>query len=191
MTVSKHEMPHPYVRLARKQIEAYVMHKKFLSVDEAFALCGDPALWTPRRACFVSIKTTQGHLRGCIGTILPSRPTLAEEILANAVSAASRDPRFHPLAEEELSHICISVDILFPPELVRSESELDPKRYGVIVEKGHARGVLLPDLEGVENTSEQLAIACAKAGIRTLEGATLYRFLVERYRERGISNEII
>lgn len=192
MTVSGYEVPHPYVRLARKQIEAYVMHKKLLSAEEALLLCADSAIWTPRRACFVSIKTTKGHLRGCIGTILlPSRSTLAEELLANAVAAASRDPRFPPLTEEELPHIRVSVDILSLPELVRSESELDPKRYGVIVEKGNSRGVLLPNLEGVESTSEQLAIACAKAGIRTLEGTTLYRFIVERYLERGIPDESV
>ncbi|WP_300523867.1 AmmeMemoRadiSam system protein A [Aminiphilus sp.] len=189
MSVSGYEAPHPYVRLARKQIEAYVMHKKLLSAEEALLLCEDSAIWTPGRACFVSIKTTEGHLRGCIGTILPSHSTLADELLANAVAAASRDPRFLPLTEEELPNIHVSVDILSLPELVRSESELDPKRYGVIVEKGNSRGVLLPNLEGVESTSEQLAIACAKAGIRTREGATLYRFVVERYPERDVSDE--
>ncbi|HCL79875.1 MAG TPA: AmmeMemoRadiSam system protein A, partial [Synergistaceae bacterium] len=135
-----------------------------------------------RAACFVSLKK-RGALRGCIGTILPRHESLAEEIEQNSVAAATQDPRFPPVGLEELSDIEISVDILSEPEAVTDLRELDPKRYGVIVERGGRRGVLLPDLEGVDSVEEQLAIAARKAGLPGPEGSAILRFTVRRIRE--------
>jgi AmmeMemoRadiSam system protein A len=142
-----------------------------------------------RAACFVSIKTDEGDLRGCIGTIEPAKETLAEELIANAVSSATRDPRFAPVAPAELSHLRYSVDVLSTPEPAKFE-ELDPKVYGVIVEdeSGSRRGLLLPDLKGVETASQQVDIAARKAGIALATPLKLFRFRVERYRESAQVN---
>jgi AmmeMemoRadiSam system protein A len=141
-------------------------------------------LLTTRAPCFVSLKTLSGELRGCIGTIEPSRDTLAEEIIANAISAAINDPRFDPVQPEELSNLRYSVDVLFPPEETPME-DLDPSTYGVIVEDkgGDRRGLLLPDIPGIDNAQQQVEIAARKAGIRPDEPVRLWRFKVERYRE--------
>ncbi|MBQ6527529.1 MAG: AmmeMemoRadiSam system protein A, partial [Clostridia bacterium] len=142
---------------------------------------GLPTELTGRRAgAFVSIHK-QGRLRGCIGTILPTRKSLAEEIIHNAVSAASEDPRFDPIAPDELKWLEISVDVLGEPENIDSEKELDVRRYGVIVSRGGRRGLLLPDLEGVDTVEQQIAIARKKAGIREGEPVRLQRFEVVRH----------
>lgn len=136
-----------------------------------------------RAGAFVTIKK-KGELRGCIGTIQATRANLAEEIISNAISAASRDPRFPPVREEELAELEISVDVLEEPEPVHDLSELDPLTYGVIVEKGFRRGLLLPDLEGVETVEKQLGIALQKAGLSPftdLDDIRIYRFRVKRY----------
>ena len=146
--------------------------------------------WSPEEAldqkgaCFVSLKTKEGHLRGCIGTILSSYSSLSEEVIENAIAAASEDPRFAPVEQEELKNIVVSVDILSEPEKIDSENDLDPKRYGVIVSKGMRKGVLLPDLEGVDSVEKQLTIASQKAGIFSLDNVTIYRFTVQRFPER-------
>lgn len=134
-----------------------------------------------RRGVFVSLKM-QGRLKGCIGTYEPATPSVAEEVIANAISAATRDPRFMPVRLPELGEIDISVDILSPPEPVRSISELDSERYGVIIKSGFRRGLLLPDIEGVDTAGEQVKIARRKAGIGPAEPIELYRFEVRRYR---------
>jgi AmmeMemoRadiSam system protein A len=123
-------------------------------------------------------------LRGCIGTIEPARDTLAEEIVANAISAATTDPRFEPVRPEELSNLHYSVDVLFPPEETVME-KLDPSVFGVIVEdeSGDRRGLLLPDIPGIDNSEQQVSIAARKAGIQRGEPVRLYRFKVERFRE--------
>ena len=123
----------------------------------------------------------QGRLRGCIGTIAPTRSSLAEEIIHNAISAASRDPRFDPIRADELKWLEINVDVLGEPEAVASEADLDVKRYGVIVTKGHRRGLLLPDLEGVDTVRQQVEIARRKAGIGPKEKVSLERFEVVRH----------
>jgi AmmeMemoRadiSam system protein A len=165
---------HPYVRLAREAVESYV---RYHQVVEPFDLTPE---MHRRAAAFVSIKKL-GDLRGCIGTVEPAYADLAHEIVNNAIAAATRDPRFEPMAESELPHLTYSVDILSPPEHIDGPEALDPRRYGVIVQSGRRRGLLLPDLPGVDSVEEQVAIARAKGGILPGEPADLYRFQVERY----------
>ncbi len=106
-----------------------------------------------------------GKLRGCIGTISAIKDSMGEEIIDNAISAGTRDPRFSPVIEAELPYIIYSVDVLGKAEKIENENQLDVKKYGVIVSKGHKRGLLLPDLEGIDTIEEQLTIAKQKAGI--------------------------
>ena len=141
-------------------------------------------LWKERKACFVSIKTKDGELRGCIGTLSPSWPSLDREIIENAVLASTRDPRFPSMTRNELENVVFSVDVLSEAEPVSGIEQLDPKIYGVIVSKGYRRGVLLPDLEGVDTVEQQVAIAAQKAGLYSLDGVSLERFRVERHKER-------
>jgi MEMO1 family protein len=166
--------------LARRAIETFARTGKQISVPEnAVELLG------ARAACFVSIKTREGNLRGCIGTIEPVKETLGEELVANAISAATRDPRFAPIAESELANLRYSVDILSAPEAT-SIADLDPKVYGVIVEdeSGLARGLLLPDIDGVDTAEQQVNIAARKAGIPPGTPLRLSRFRVDRFREK-------
>ena len=167
--------------LARQTIEAFVREKKVISAPEKLS-----ELLNQRAACFVSIKTLDGDLRGCIGTIEPEKNTLAEELIANAISAATRDPRFPPVRADELSNLNYSVDVLLQPELVRLE-DLDPNVYGVIVEDqdGVRRGLLLPNLEGIDTAAKQVEIASRKAGIPPGTEVKLWRFRSERYREEA------
>ncbi len=131
---------------------------------------------------FVSLKK-DGNLRGCIGTVQPTKNSAAEEIVENAVSAGCRDPRFQPVSLDELEGLQVSVDILTPPEKIESEDQLDPGLYGVLVRSGYRSGLLLPDLEGINTVEEQVAIARQKAGIAPNEPVELYRFRVIRYTE--------
>ncbi len=166
----------PWVSLARSSLEAYVRSGRTIPLPE-----GLPEELRLRRAgAFVSIHKN-GRLRGCIGTIGPTCSCLGEEIIQNAVSAAVRDPRFDPIRPEELPLLDVSVDVLGEAEDIASEAELDVKRYGVIVTKGSRRGLLLPDLEGVDTPAEQVAIARQKAGIRPEETVRLQRFEVVRH----------
>jgi AmmeMemoRadiSam system protein A len=166
--------------LARRAVETFVMENRIFQADAAFS----SPLLEGAAACFVSIKTTERRLRGCIGTISPTRSTLAEEIIVNAISAATRDPRFPSVGREELPLLRYSVDVLEEPEPARME-DLDPAEFGVIVEDntGRRRGLLLPAIEGVETASEQVQIAARKAGISSGEPLQLYRFRVRRFRE--------
>jgi AmmeMemoRadiSam system protein A len=138
-------------------------------------------LFTQRAACFVSLKK-RGQLRGCIGTLEPAESDLAREIARNARSAAFHDPRFPPVEKSELHDLTYSVDVLSPSRAVQA-GELDPSRYGVIVSCGWRRGVLLPDLPGVETADTQVCIALQKAGIALDEDYDLHCFTVTRYRE--------
>ncbi len=164
------------VRLAMEAIRAYVTRHEMISVPR-----DTPAELTDNRAAvFVSLKK-DGELRGCIGTIEPARPSIAEEIISNAISAAFRDPRFLPVEQEELDDLVCSVDVLTPPEGC-GIGDLDPSRYGVIVESGGRRGLLLPDLEGIDSIEEQVGIARRKGGIGPCEQVKLYRFEVVRHK---------
>ncbi|MDP2871933.1 MAG: AmmeMemoRadiSam system protein A [Bacillota bacterium] len=170
---------HPLVELARSAIDAYVREGRVVEPPAGVA----PEASLPERAgAFVSLRK-RGELRGCIGTIAPTRPTLGEEVIHNAIAAAADDPRFDPVDAAELAALEISVDVLGPAEPVSGFLDLDPKRYGVIVEKETRRGLLLPDLEGVDTPAQQVAIACRKAGLTLREpGIRMYRFEVVRYR---------
>jgi AmmeMemoRadiSam system protein A len=165
---------HPIVELARKAVERYVRDGKVFKPRKLTAEMKSGA------GVFVSIKK-HGELRGCIGTFMPTRMNVADEIVANAISSATQDPRFMPVEASELGDLEYSVDVLTEPEPVRSIDQLDPKKYGVIVECGFRRGLLLPDLTGVDNVEEQIEICRAKAGISAEEPIRLYRFQVERF----------
>ena len=168
-----------YVALARASLEHRVGTGRRLPVPDGLP----PELLSRQAGAFVSLKKN-GQLRGCIGTIAPTRASLAEEIVANAVSAGLHDPRFPPVTADELPELVYDVDVLGAPEPVRDPEELDPRRYGVIVSAPDGRrGLLLPDLDGVDTVEEQLRIAARKGGIAlTEEGVALERFVVERHR---------
>ncbi len=169
-----------YVGLARQALEHYVRRGKPFPEPERL-----PPDLTRQAGAFVSIKK-KGQLRGCIGTVRPTQPTLAREIIKNAVSAATADPRFPPVTAEEIDDLELSVDVLSSPERVSGLNDLDPSRYGVLVEKGPRTGLLLPDLEGISTAEEQVAIACQKAGLSPEDpDLVLYRFEVERYEDGG------
>lgn len=165
--------------LARQTIETFVNTNSIIDLPNNL-----PEELNARAGCFVSIKTHDGQLRGCIGTIEPVTDTLAEEIIANALSAATRDPRFQPVRRDELPNLKYSVDVLSAPEVCPIE-DLDPKVYGVIVEdeKGLHRGLLLPNLEGIRSATDQVEIASRKAGITAGTPVKISRFRADRYSE--------
>ncbi|WP_451917387.1 AmmeMemoRadiSam system protein A [Adlercreutzia rubneri] len=170
----------PIVTLARASVESIVGRGTVLPLP-----ADTPEELTGRRAgAFVSLHE-HGQLRGCIGTIAPVRKSLAEEVIRNGVAAATEDPRFAPVRPEELPFLEYSVDVLGESEPVDNLEELDPARYGVIVTRGHRRGLLLPDLEGVDTVFDQIAIAKQKAGIRPDEQVHLERFEVVRHTAGG------
>ena len=166
------------IYLARETIDTYIREGKTISSPAA------PEEFQRKSGVFVSLHK-KGKLRGCIGTFLPTQKSIAEEIIKNAISAATQDPRFPPVEEKELADLEISVDVLNPPEPVKSKKDLDPKKYGVIVREGWQRGLLLPDLEGVDTTEHQLEIAKQKAGLSGVpdDELEIHRFTVTRYRE--------
>lgn len=136
-----------------------------------------------KAGAFVSIKTSNGDLRGCIGTIFPTKNTVIEEIIHNAIAASTQDPRFEAVKRFELKNLVYSVDILHPPESVKSLTELDPMVYGIIVaSQSGKQALLLPDLEGIETVEDQVAICMNKAGIASQEAISVSRFKVDRYK---------
>ncbi|MBQ4464017.1 MAG: AmmeMemoRadiSam system protein A [Eubacterium sp.] len=176
-----------YVRLARKSLESCIRKGKkidWYDVKDELGSATDKAiseLEDMRAGAFVSIHK-EGKLRGCIGTISATQDCIADEIIENAISASTRDPRFDPIEEDELDALEISVDVLGEAEAIMSPAELDVKRYGVIVTKNRRRGLLLPNLDGVDTVEEQLSIAKQKAGLAPdEEGCFLERFEVVRH----------
>ena len=167
----------PYVSLARQSLETYIRTGRKISVPEGLP----EEMLDTQAGAFVSIHKF-GKLRGCIGTIEGVRDSVAEEIINNAISASTGDPRFSPITEDELKWLEINVDVLGEAEYIYSMDQLDVKRYGVIVSKGYRRGLLLPDLDGVDTPEQQVAIAKQKAGIRPDEEVKLQRFEVIRHR---------
>lgn len=171
----KGQLLHPLVRLAKEAVETYVREGKVISPPRTLA----PEM-IGQAGVFVSLHRN-GELRGCIGTIEPVQENIAAEVIANAINAATRDPRFPAVSVEELPELEYSVDVLSPSEKVANLNELDPKKFGVIVERGYRRGLLLPDLEGVDTVEKQLDICRRKAGILPGEPVNIYRFTVTRY----------
>jgi AmmeMemoRadiSam system protein A len=166
----------PLVQLAEKAIERFILGAQ--SVPNSFR----EDIPARRAGVFVSIHLASGELRGCIGTILPTCKSMADEIIQNAIWACSRDNRFSPVETKELGNLKIKVDVLSEPEPIDSIDELDAKKYGVIVSaKDGRRGLLLPDLEGVESAEEQIEICRRKGGIGPNEPVSLQRFTVERH----------
>ena len=166
-----------YVRLARATVNTWVQSRRRPTLPEDLP----PEMLNDRAGVFVSLHK-DGDLRGCIGTIQATRRNIAEEIVENGISASTRDPRFSPVRPEELDALEISVDVLGTPERIRSRDELDVKRYGVIVTKGFRRGLLLPNLDGVDTVDEQVSIALRKAGLSEREkDFEMERFEVVRH----------
>src|SRR3990172_1668024 len=147
------------IELARRAVTTYIATGKMPDVSADI-----PPEWKSPGAAFVCVKKS-GRLRGCVGTYAPTRSSLAEEIMHNAVSSATDDPRFAAVSGDELASLEFSVDILEPPERVYTADDLDPKIYGVIVQAGLRLGLLLPDLDGVDTVEKQIDIASQKAGI--------------------------
>lgn len=160
--------------------------KHYLDKNDRLELPSDAPLQLKGKSlgCFVSIHLPNGGLRGCIGTIEPTKANLGQEIIDNAIAAATADPRFPPLQSAELESLEISVDVLTEPEKISDSDQLDPRRYGLIVQaKDGRRGLLLPDLEGVESIQQQIDIAARKAKINPDQDEyQLYRFLVKRHK---------
>jgi AmmeMemoRadiSam system protein A len=166
---------HPVAKLAKEAVESYIRNGQIVKPRDLTAeMMG-------RAGVFVSLHK-QGQLRGCIGTFEPTKDNVADEVIANAISSSTRDPRFPPVTVSELDDLEYSVDILTKPEPVADISQLDHNEYGVIVESGWKKGLLLPDLEGVDSVEEQIAICRLKAGISASEPVKLYRFQVRRFK---------
>ena len=167
-----------YVKLARESAEYFVKNGDVMPLPD----------WVPeellkdRAGAFVSVHKF-GALRGCIGTIAATQKNLAQEIIHNAVSAVSKDPRFEPVTQDELKYLDINVDVLGQAEPIKSQAELDVKKYGVIVQSGYKRGLLLPDLDGVDTVEQQVDIAKRKGGIVPGEDVELFRFEVVRHAD--------
>jgi len=166
-----------YVRLARLALETYIITGQRVELPANLS----PQMLLERAGVFVSLKK-YGQLRGCIGTIAPTTSSVAQEILHNAVCAAVEDPRFNPVTASELTELSYSVDVLGEAEKIDSSAQLDVERYGVIVQAGRRRGLLLPNLEGVDSVEQQIVIAKQKAGIANDESAQLFRFEVVRHK---------
>lgn len=168
-------MPDAFTELAKATIEAYLRFGK--RIKPPYPL---PSGMDKQAGVFVSLH--KGHqLRGCIGTFSPTTDSIAQEIIEMAIAAATQDPRFLPVHVSELDLLDISVDVLSPPENISDKALLDPKIYGVIVTRGHRRGLLLPDLDGVDTAEDQIAIAKQKAGIFDDNPVSLQRFKVVRH----------
>ena len=168
---------HPLIQLARQTVEA-------LARSEALPLAVNadlPEDLPAQAGVFVSLKK-RGELRGCIGTISPTQPNLAQEVIHVARQASTADPRFSPVEAGELEELSYSVDVLGSPEPVSTLRDLDPQRFGVIVEAGSRKGLLLPDLQGIDSAAQQVAIARNKGGIKPGEDVQLFRFGVRRYQ---------
>ena len=167
-----------YVHIARKSLEAYVESERTLSLGEDIDVPEN--ISGTQAGVFVSLHKN-GELRGCIGTTSPSTDSVAQEIIQNAVSAGTSDPRFPPVTTDELEYLDYNVDVLSPAEKIYRLDQLDVHRYGCIVTSGFQRGLLLPNLEGVETVEQQLAICLEKAGIPPKSNYTMERFEVVRY----------
>lgn len=174
-------MNNPYVKLAKSAIETFVKTAKISPLPDKLP----KKMLIERAGVFVTIHRRDASLRGCIGTFLPTKENIAQEIVANAISSAVRDPRFPPVTEDELSDLVYSVDILSASKTVSNRKAIDPKKYGLIVSAADGRrGLLLPDIPGVETAEEQIAICKRKASIMPSEKVKLQIFTVERHGKK-------
>jgi len=167
---------HPLVELAKKSIETYIRKGEIIEPPETLS----PEM-KEKAGVFVCIKK-DNQLRGCIGTFSPSHACVAIETIRNAISAATRDPRFHSVREDELEGLEYCIDILSPPERITDLKELNPKKYGIVLVCGNRKGLLLPDIEGVDTVDEQVRITRLKACILPGEEPEIYRFEVKRFK---------
>ncbi len=171
-----------YVKLAKNTIEKYVKTGKKIEVPKDLP----EEFYGVRKGVFVTIyeKHSSKKLRGCVGTFMPTKENVAQEIVDNAISAAVYDYRFNPISENELDNLIYEVSLLNPPEQINSVANLDAEKYGVIVKSQDGKtGLLLPDIKGVEMPEKQISIACQKAGIDLkIEKIELYKFTVEKYK---------
>jgi AmmeMemoRadiSam system protein A len=166
---------HPLVQLAKDTVDAYIKTGKIIKPQNLTREMQESA------GVFVSIHK-HGELRGCIGTFEATRDNVAEEIVHNAISSATQDPRFHRVVKNELDDLDYNVDILTPPKPVKDKTQLDARKYGIIIQSGYRRGLLLPDLEGVDTVEQQIEICRLKAGISPEEPINIYSFEVRRYK---------
>jgi AmmeMemoRadiSam system protein A len=166
------------IELARAAVEAYIRHNK--RIEPPADVSG---VLSERAGVFVTLRTLAGDLRGCIGTVEPSQPNVAAEIIQNAITSATLDPRFTPVLEKELDRIVYSVDVLQPAELVSGPQDLDPALYGVMIESldGLRRGLLLPRIEGLDTVEQQWLAVHHKAGIKLGTPVRVERFTVTRF----------
>jgi len=168
---------HPLVSLAKKAVENYIKEGKIISVPENFS----KKVLNKKAGAFVTIEK-KGELRGCIGTYLPTKENITEEVISNAIAAATQDDRFGSVQKEELPGLSYTVYILSEPQPVKNFQEIDPKKYGIIVKSGLKSGLLLPDLWGVDTAEKQFLIACQKAGIDPIhEPVVVYKFTAKKY----------
>jgi len=169
-----------YVQLAKETIETYIKTRKIISPPRDLL----KEMSTRRAGVFVSLHLKDGSLRGCIGTFVPTKKNIALEIMANAISSATQDPRFPPVTEEELPKLTYSVDILSTSKTISKDKLSDPKKYGLIVSvQDGRRGLLLPNLPGVNTIEKQIKICRMKAGINPWEPVNYHIFTVERHSE--------
>jgi AmmeMemoRadiSam system protein A len=170
----------PYVKLAKNAVKTYLKTREILEVPAKLP----KKMLSEQAGVFVSIHRKDGSLRGCIGTFLPTQENIAQEIIKNALAAGFRDPRFPPVTEKELKDLVFSVDVLSPPKPAQ-EKDLDPKKYGLIIfTLDGRRGLLLPNLSGVNTPEQQLEICRQKAGISPREEINLQVFTVKRHKEK-------
>lgn len=167
---------HPIIALVQKSIQLYLETGRTLAVPADL-----PVFMQEPRAVFVTLHTADGYLRGCRGTLTPTEPNLADAVIKTAIASATDDPRFPPMSLRETAGLQIKVDVLGPLEPVTDASQLDEKVYGVVIQSGARRAVLLPDIAGVDSVPRQLELVRKKAGIGPDEPVTLYRFTVTRY----------
>lgn len=167
-------------QLARKTVNSFINDDYKLNPQD-YKVIGTSE---EQAGVFVSIKLKNQDLRGCIGTIFPTQETIEQEIIENAISASTRDPRFPPIGRDELDNLIFSVDVMGKPEQISDISQLDPHKYGIIVKSSSgAQALLLPDLEGVDTVESQISITKRKAGIPMNEPVTIFRFGAQRHYE--------
>ena len=171
---------HALIALAKKTVETYIKTEKIIKPEENLI----KEFSNKKAGVFITIEKNK-DLRGCIGTYLPTRNNVIEEVIQNAISASTEDYRFGPIQKQELPFLSYTVSILEKPELIKDKKDLNPKEYGIIVKTPDypiKSALLLPDLEGVDTIEKQISITCQKGGINPLkEKITIYRFKVKKY----------